>query len=66
MIETPSAWDCRGVNCWYGTPSSVMVPASHRTPPPRHLIRVLFPAPLAPNRAWISPGRTVSETPRST
>ena len=42
-----------------------IVPESAANTPERILTSVLLPAPLAPSRAWISPGRTVRSTERS-
>src|SRR4029078_8678844 len=40
------------------------MPRFGRTAPVRILTRVLLPAPLAPIRAWTSPGRTAREALR--
>ena len=45
-------------------PRMAIVPASGRTAPLRILTSVLLPAPLAPMRAWTSPGRTERDAER--
>ena len=42
-------------------PRTAILPPSGWMAPVRILTKVLLPAPLAPMRAWTSPGRTASE-----
>ena len=46
------------------SPWMAIVPASARSTPVRILTSVDLPAPLAPSRAWTSPGRTARSTAR--
>ena len=48
-----------------GSPWMLIAPASARRTPVRILTSVDLPAPLAPSRAWTSPGRTGRSTARS-
>ena len=65
MQAMPSAWASAGLRSSTGSPSTAMSPASGRYRPVMILISVDLPAPFSPTRAWISPGRRSSETPRS-
>ena len=54
----PSLAACIGDRARAALPLTEIVPWSGRITPVRHLTSVLFPAPLAPSNAWISPGET--------
>ena len=61
----PATWASFGRRSSVGRPCKAIVPASARNTPVRILTIVDLPAPLAPRRAWLSPGRTLRSTARS-
>ena len=61
---SPAAWASLGRRSSVGRPCRAIIPASARRTPVRILTIVDLPAPLAPSRAWLSPGRTVRSTAR--
>src|SRR4030042_5270039 len=62
MTEIPALRLSRGPAGANRLPSSQMAPPSGLTAPLNILIRVLFPAPFSPSRAWASPGRRSKST----
>src|SRR4030067_735386 len=62
MTEMPASRLSRGPAGADRRPSSQIVPPSGLTAPLSILIRVLFPAPFSPSRAWASPGRRSKST----
>ena len=60
---TPSRATCRFRSSQGTRPSTVQVPQSGRRMPLRILMVVLFPAPLGPMKASISPASTEKEMP---
>ena len=63
-VASPALVASRGRFRVASAPLTVTVPLSAAITPERILTIVLFPAPLAPSRAWISPGSTVRSTER--
>ena len=55
---SPARWAAAGVPSCTSRPRTAMRPLSARITPVSALTRVLLPAPLAPNKAWISPRAT--------
>jgi hypothetical protein len=63
MAAMPSERDRSGLLSWICRPPISTEPASGRWAPVTILMRVDFPAPFSPTRAWISPGRRSNDTP---
>ncbi len=64
-VARPAAIASAGRRGDTSTPLTRIVPVSAANTPERILTSVLLPAPLAPSKAWISPGRTRRSTDRS-
>ncbi len=62
-IPMPSAIACPGERISAARLRIRISPASGRYSPPRMFMRVVFPAPFSPSRAWTSPARSSRDAP---